>query len=172
MTNVGLPETTAAGSRVHAGAPPPGAPKVLAIASGGGHWVQLLRLQPAFEGCKILYATVQEGYRCQVDNAPFYVVPDCNRWDKLSVLRCAFAMFRLLLRLRPDVIVTTGAAPGYFAVYFGRWLGARTVWLDSIANAEELSLSGQMAGSKADLWLTQWPHLQREEGPLYRGNVL
>jgi len=25
-------------------------PKVLGISSGGGHWVQLLRLRPAFEG--------------------------------------------------------------------------------------------------------------------------
>lgn len=152
--------------------PAPKAPKVLAIASGGGHWVQLLRLQPAFAGCQILYATVQDGYRSQVGDTPFYVVPDCNRWGKLSVLWCAFHMLRLLLRLRPDVIVTTGAAPGYLAIYFGRWMGARTVWVDSIANAEELSLSGQMARGKADLWLTQWPHLQGEVGPRYCGNVL
>ena len=42
----------------------------------------------------------------------------------------------------------------------------------SIANAEELSLSGAKAGSCADLWLTQWPHLAREGGPRYLGNVL
>ena len=150
-----------------------GGPRVLAIASGGGHWVQLLRLRPAFAGCQILYATVSDGYRAQVGGAPFYVVPDCNRWGKLSVLWCACCTGLLLLRLRPDVIVTTGAAPGYVAVHLGRWLGARTVWLDSIANADELSLSGQMAGGKADLWLTQWPHLQGEkEGPRYCGNVL
>ena len=152
--------------------PAPRVPKVLAIASGGGHWVQLLRLQPAFAGCQVLYATVQDGYRTQVDDAPFYVVPDCNRWDKLSVLRCAFRMGLLLLRLRPDVIVTTGAAPGYLAVHLGRWLGARTVWLDSIANADELSMSGRMAGKKAHLWLTQWAHLQGAKGPRYCGNVL
>ena len=46
------------------------------------------------------------------------------------------------MRLRPDVVITTGAAPGYFAVRIGKLLGARVVWVDSIANAEELSLSG------------------------------
>jgi hypothetical protein len=74
--------------------------------------------------------------------------------------------------MRPDVIVTTGAAPGYFAVRFGRLLGTRTVWVDSIANAEELSMSGRMAGKHASLWLTQWPHLAQGGGPEYRGSVL
>jgi hypothetical protein len=57
-------------------------------------------------------------------------------------------------------------------VRFGKWLGARVVWVDSIANVEELSMSGAKAGSFVDLWLTQWPHLARESGPHCFGNVL
>ena len=51
-------------------------------------------------------------------------------------------------------------------------MGARTIWLDSIANVEELSMSGSWIGRSADLWLTQWPHLARPEGPHYAGSVL
>ena len=47
--------------------------------------------------------------------------------------------FLVVLRERPDVVVSTGAAPGYFALRFGRLFGARTLWLESIANVEELS---------------------------------
>jgi len=35
-----------------------------------------------------------------------------------------------------------------------------------------LSLSGRRVGPWADLWLTQWEHLARPEGPEYRGSVL
>ncbi|RYD48381.1 MAG: UDP-N-acetylglucosamine--LPS N-acetylglucosamine transferase [Verrucomicrobiaceae bacterium] len=146
--------------------------KILAIASGGGHWVQLLRMRPAFEGAEVVYATVREGYRADVGDADFRLIPDCNRWNKLAVLRSAAAIFLLLLRLRPDVVITTGAAPGYFGVRFGKLLGARVVWVDSVANAEELSLSGQKAGSFVDLWLTQWPHLATDGGPQCMGSVL
>ena len=147
--------------------------KILAISSGGGHWVQLLRLRPAFEGCDVVYATVKEGYRSDLgEGADFRVIPDANRWSKLKLLHSALAIFLLLLRLRPDVVITTGAAPGYFAVRFGKLLGARVVWIDSVANAEELSLSGQKAGSFVDLWLTQWPHLARNGGPQCFGSVL
>jgi hypothetical protein len=147
-------------------------PKVLAISSGGGHWVQLLRLRPAFEGCDVVYATVREGYRGDVGDAEFRLVPDANRWNKLALVRSAAAIFALVLSERPDVVITTGAAPGYFAVRIGKWLGARVVWLDSVANAEELSMSGEKSGGFVDLWLTQWPHLAREGGPRCFGSVL
>ena len=148
-------------------------PKVLAISSGGGHWVQLLRLRPAFEGCDITFATVREGYRDDLQgDSGFLVIPDANRWSKLRLLRSAIVITLVLLRLRPDVVITTGAAPGYFALRIGKWLGARVVWLDSIANAGELSMSGQKAGRFADLWLTQWPHLASDGGPEYFGSVL
>ena len=70
------------------------------------------------------------------------------------------------------MIVSTGAAPGYIAIRLGKLFGARSVWVDSIANPEQLSMSGAMAGRYADLWLTQWPHLAKRDGPYYRGAVL
>lgn len=149
------------------------APRILAISSGGGHWIQLLRLRPAFDGCKVVYATVLEGYRSDLDGKEdFRVVPDSNRSNKIGLIRSAWSIFWLICRLRPDVVVSTGAAPGYFGVRFGKWLGARVIWVDSIANAEELSMSGAKAGAFVDLWLTQWPHLARENGPKHFGNVL
>ncbi|MEI8037518.1 MAG: UDP-N-acetylglucosamine--LPS N-acetylglucosamine transferase [Verrucomicrobiota bacterium] len=147
-------------------------PKLLAISSGGGHWVQLLRLRPAFEGCDVVFATVREEYRDNIGNAEFRLVPDANRWHKLALLRCALAVLSLMVREMPDIVITTGAAPGYFGVRIGKWLGARVVWIDSVANAEELSMSGQKAGAFSDLWLTQWPHLAGDGGPKYIGNVL
>ena len=146
--------------------------RILAISSGGGHWVQLLRLRPAFDGHEVLFATVSAGYRTEIGDAPFQMVPDATRWNKFGILRCTAAIVLLLARVRPDIIVSTGALPGYLAVRLGHLFGARTVWLDSIANVEVLSLSGQSIGRHADLWLTQWEHLARPEGPLHRGAVL
>ena len=40
----------------------------------------------------------------------------------LSLVVMALRLFIVHLRVRPDVVITTGAAPGYFALRFGRWL--------------------------------------------------
>lgn len=147
-------------------------PKVLAVSSGGGHWVQLRRIAPAFEGAEVVYVSVEQSYRAQVNGARFRLVPDATRWSRWGLLRLAIAMGRILLEERPDVIISTGAAPGYIAIRMGRWFGARTMWIDSIANAEVMSLSGQKALRCADRCLTQWPHLASDRGPDFAGAVL
>ena len=146
--------------------------RILAIASGGGHWVQLLRLRPAFEGHRVTFVTVRPSYRADIGEAPFFVVNDATRWDKVGLVRMAIKLAWILLRVRPHVVISTGAAPGYFAIRFGRLLGARTIWLDSIANVEELSMTGRIVGPHADLWLTQWQHLAAPAGPRFEGAVL
>lgn len=146
--------------------------KVLAVASGGGHWVQLLRLLPAFDAHQVVFVTVNPAYRPQVASHRFYAVRDATRWNKFGLVVLFLQLVRILLWERPDVIVSTGAAPGFLALRLGRLIGARTVWIDSIANVEQLSMSGQKIGSRADLWLTQWPHLARPDGPHYIGAVL
>jgi UDP-N-acetylglucosamine:LPS N-acetylglucosamine transferase len=145
---------------------------VLAISSGGGHWLQLLRLGPAFEGLDVAFATLDANCRVDVGAARFYVVRDGSRWNKLKLIVSAFSVLLVLLRERPFFVISTGAAPGLFGIIFGKLLRSRTIWVDSIANAEQLSMSGRIAGRWADLWLTQWPELARPGGPEYAGTVL
>jgi UDP-N-acetylglucosamine:LPS N-acetylglucosamine transferase len=146
--------------------------RILAVSSGGGHWVQMLRLRPAFAGKHVTYASVGTHRAADVAPSAYHAIPDANRAQKLKLLWLLLRLGWLVLRLRPDVVISTGAAPGYVAVRIGRMLGARTLFLDSIANAEELSLSANLARRHCDLVLTQWPHLAEGDNPGYRGSVL
>jgi hypothetical protein len=49
---------------------------------------------------------------------------------------------------------------------------SRTIWIDSIASVETMSLSGRLARFVADAWLVQWVHLARPGGPEFWGAVL
>ena len=158
--------------------------RVLAIASAGGHWVQLRRLRPAWDGCRVSYVTTSAGRRDEIisesemtgEEPAFYVITDATRWEKCKLLKQLLQIIKILLKERPHVVISTGAAPGFFALRIGKFLGARTIWVDSIANADELSLSGKKVGNCADLWLTQWKHLARprtkERQPRYEGSVI
>jgi UDP-N-acetylglucosamine:LPS N-acetylglucosamine transferase len=143
----------------------------MAVASSGGHWVQLRRLQPAFDGHDVAYVTTHRGHRCEVGSARFYAVRDGNRTSKLALFVSALQIALVLVRERPQIVISTGAAPGYFAICGAKLLGARTVWIDSVANVDELSMSGRLASEKADLCLTQWPHLAGGF-VTYQGSVL
>jgi UDP-N-acetylglucosamine:LPS N-acetylglucosamine transferase len=131
-----------------------------------------MRITQAFADCSVTFVTVHDSYRDQVAGHGFYVVNDANRWNRLALLKAAGKLAWIVWKEKPDVVISTGAAPGYLALRLGRIIGARTIWLDSIANVEQLSMSGAKIGRFADLWLTQWPHLTRPGGPYYAGSVL
>ncbi|MFW6313842.1 MAG: UDP-N-acetylglucosamine--LPS N-acetylglucosamine transferase, partial [Spirochaetota bacterium] len=145
---------------------------VLALSSGGGHWIELLRLRPAWEGLDVVYATVHAESSTDVGPAPLFAIPDGNLHTVLRLPRVCGAVFLLVMRIRPRAIVSTGAAPGFFALFFGKLIGAKTVWVDSIANADQLSLSGKAVRPFADAWLTQWDHIASDRGPHCYGSVL
>lgn len=121
-----------------------------------------------------MWATVDASYQAQLNRPEerFFVLPDATRWNKLALAHLLFKITLLIIRQQPDVIITTGAAPGYFALVIGRLLRKKTCWIDSIANAEEMSLSGKKAGKWASLWITQWEDVASEQGPSYFGSVL
>jgi UDP-N-acetylglucosamine:LPS N-acetylglucosamine transferase len=159
-----------------------GQKRILAIASGGGHWIQLYRLRPAFDGQRVTYASTAHGLgpglvadaRQRGEAEPSYVeLPEANRWQKIKLVHLVFSIAWLVLRVRPHFVITTGAAHGVFALRFGKLIGARTIWIESIANADTMSMSGQLVRRHADIWLTQWEHLAKlPEGPEFRGAVL
>jgi UDP-N-acetylglucosamine:LPS N-acetylglucosamine transferase len=149
------------------------AKRILAIASGGGHWVQMRRLAPAFAEFEVAYVSVFPDYAEQVLGHRFYTVTDVSRISLIKLIGLIPQFSAILLRERPDVVITTGSAPGLVGIALAKLLtGARTIWIDSIANSEQMSLSGRQAKMFADHWLTQWPQLANAKGPSYWGAVL
>ncbi len=145
--------------------------KVLAVASLGGHWVQLLRIcRVLADSYDIEYVCTDSGAAAMTGGAPLHVVRDFSRWDAYRLPGGFIAMRRIFRRVHPDVVITTGAAPGLVAVAVARMQGVRSLWIDSIANSAALSGSGRMATHIADDTFTQWPHLAGGKVKYY-GNI-
>jgi hypothetical protein len=58
------------------------------------------------------------------------------------------------------------------AIFLGKAFGIRTIWVDSIANVQKISRSGELVKNKADVFLTQWEHLSNQQAVLFKGSVL
>lgn len=145
---------------------------IVAIGSEGGHWEQLMLLSEAFTGMNVLFVTTKRELLDQAKLSNGRVVSDCNRDRPLEMAKCLWQCARLMFSVRPKMVVTTGAAPGLLCLAMGKLTGAKTVWVESFANAEQLSLSGKIARHFASTRVTQWPHLARAGGPVYEGELL
>jgi UDP-N-acetylglucosamine:LPS N-acetylglucosamine transferase len=145
--------------------------KILAISSPGGHWTQLQRIMPACLPHTIVYVSTLKGYENEVPNNIFYMVRDASRSNKISLVVLFFQLLKIMYVEKPNIVISTGAAPGLCAIIIAKLFGKKTIWVDSIANSKKLSASGIIAKYFTDLHLTQWKHLKTSKTQFF-GTVL
>ncbi len=147
---------------------------VCLAASSGGHLTQLLKVTGDWESYDTFVVTTSDVVREAIRRfGRAYTVGECNRDHPLRVIAVLARCLWILVRERPDVVVSTGAAPGCLICLLGILFGAKVVWLDSIANVGRLSLSGRLVRPIASKFLVQWPELvERYPGVEYEGTVL
>lgn len=153
---------------------PADARHVLAAASLGGHWIQLLRLTAGMHRreCRVDYLSTHDRCATMIPRGSrFFRLGDFSRTDSWRLFPALWRAIRIVRRLHPDVVVSTGAAPGLVTIIAARLCGVRAVWVDSIANVEQLSMCGRLASRIASETYTQWPQLAGGR-VRYAGNVL
>lgn len=134
--------------------------KVCLVASAGGHLSQLLRLKDSWNGYDTFCITTSNTVRAKLQEyRRVYVVGECNREHLFRLGIVLVCSIYAILRERPYVVISTGAAVGCIVCFLGKLLGAKAIWIDSITNVEQISLSGRMVRYISDLFLVQWPEL-------------
>jgi UDP-N-acetylglucosamine:LPS N-acetylglucosamine transferase len=134
--------------------------RICLAASAGGHISQLLKLAACWNGYETFCVTTTEVVRNKLNKlGEVYVVGECNRQHPIRVIAVFLRCVRIVLREKPDVVISTGAAAGCMLCFLSKLFGAKVVWIDSITNVERISLSGRMVRYIADLFLVQWPEL-------------
>jgi len=78
-----------------------------------------------------------------------------------NLVRNVLLAFRVMFRLRPNAVVSTGAGVGVPFLYVARALGKKAIYVESLARAEQLSLSGRLVYPVATDFFVQWPELAR-----------
>lgn len=147
--------------------------KILAIASGGGHWEQLMLLRPAFDQATVKYVTTLSGLPSRAGIVDYALIHECNRNNLGKLAINCWKLSWIIFRFRPNVVISTGALPGLIAIILAKVIfRKRTIWIDSVANAKELSLSGKSARHFSNLWVTQWEEVAASTGASYLGRVI
>ncbi len=145
--------------------------KVFAVASIGGHWVQLLRIAKALEKeFDVVYMSTHEKCATMVEGRIYYSMNDFSRWDFYKMFPELLHSIYIICKEKPSVVITTGAAPGLMCLFAAKICGIRTIWIDSIANVEHISFSGRIASKFASRIYTQWPSLAGNK-VIFAGNI-
>ena len=90
-----------------------------------------------------------------------------------NLLRNIVLASRLLVKQRPDMILTTGSGVAAPFVWWARLLGIPTVFVESITRITEISLTARMVRPFVTKMLIQWPELESQyPGVEYHGRIV
>jgi UDP-N-acetylglucosamine transferase subunit ALG13 len=139
--------------------------RVCLAGSGGGHLRQLLDLEAVWS--KYDYFIISEDSalsRSLAATHPVYFVRHFAYGQaKLgwpfrmlaSSLRNFFQSARIMLRERPDIVLSTGAGAVFFSILWARLLGAKFILIESFARFDRPSLFGRIAAPFAQYKIVQ-----------------
>ena len=144
-------------------------PHALLVGSAGGHLAQLVRLAPWWRELDRSWVTFDkpDARSILTDEDVTWAHHPTTR-NIPNLLRNSRLAVGHLRRLRPDVVVSTGAAVAvpYFVV--ARLLGIPTVYVEVFDRIDSPTLTGRLCRPIATRFCVQWP----EQQELYRGSVV
>lgn len=150
-----------------------GAVKALLVCSPGGHLLQMLCLQPAWNDLARVWVTLEAADSDHLlrDERVVLARGPTNRsvGALLANLRLAW---RIVRRERPDVILSTGAALAFPFFLAGKLHGARLVYVESLTRIRGLSLTGRLVYPLADAFFVQWPEAAGPRRARFEGGLL
>ena len=131
--------------------------KVLFCSSPGGHWVQLQRVAELLTCKESLFIKANPIGQAESGTG----LEDFSIRELWRGVRQFPRARRIVKEYSPDIVLSTGAAPGLLLLLAARLSGCQCIWVDSVANSRRLSLSGRAACLFCQHVLTQWPELAR-----------
>lgn len=141
------------------------APVICLSASGGGHFRQLLDLEPLWSRYPHFLVTEDTvlgrslARREDVEFIPHFALGQSRMgkaWAMLSAAaRSAWRSLKIMLRRRPDVVITTGAGSQVFVILWARMIGTKVILVDSFARFHAPSKFARIGGPLANVRITQ-----------------
>lgn len=136
--------------------------KVLFISSTGGHFNELLQLKKTMKKYDSYIVTEKTkstiSMKKHFGDKIFYLVYGTK--SHFSYLykfpyNC-FKSFYYFLKIKPDVVITTGAHTGVIMCYIAKLFRKKVIYIETFANMHSKTVSGRLVYPIADMFVVQW----------------
>ena len=122
--------------------------------------VQARQLAAAYEEYDHFYFTFKGGVVDEMNKTSrIRAIPNIVKHNPLSWIIGAVLSAHAVLVERPDVVISTGAGIVVFFCIFAKLLGAKLIFIESMARIEKPTLTARFLYPFADLFIVQWPNL-------------
>ena len=136
--------------------------KVLFISSTGGHLAEMLKLNAMFKKYDFHIVTEKTknnmGLKEKYPNRVSFLIPGSKPLFiyLFKLLGNCFVSLYIYLKIRPKVIITTGAHNAGPMCCIGKILGSKIIYIETLANSESKTKAGRIIYLFADMFIVQW----------------
>lgn len=131
--------------------------KVCLVGSSGGHLTHLYMLKDFWKDKDRFWVTFdKEDARSILENEK--VIPcyyPTNRNIK-NLIKNTFLAIRVLLKEKPDLIISSGAAVAVPFFYIGKILGTKLIYIEVFDRIDKPTVTGKLVYPIADKFIVQW----------------
>lgn len=146
--------------------------KIALICSHGGHLTEIMYLLEVFEDHEIFFITYKN-FRTNDLEYKKYLLENIGT-STVKMFKACYKTLKILLKERPDTIISTGSEIAIPAFILAKFLGIRTIFIESWCRVKTKSGTGKIVYPFSDLFLVQWPELLELYGKKakYKGAVI
>ncbi len=131
--------------------------KICLVGSSGGHLTHLYLLKDFWMKHDRFWVTFEkvDSKSLLGDEKKYWCYFPTNR-NVFNLIRNTFLAFKILRKERPDLIISSGAAPAIPFFYLGKLFGAKTTYLEVYDRIELPTVTGKLVYPVTDKFLLQW----------------
>ena len=136
--------------------------KICFVGSSGGHLTHLYMLKPFWSGKKRFWCTFdKEDARSVLEGEKIYPVYYPSNRSLKALLINTYRAFRILKKEKPDLIISTGAAPAIPFFWIGKFMGAKTIYIEVFDRINRPTIAGKVCYPVTDRFIVEWEEMKK-----------
>lgn len=147
--------------------------KICIACSAGGHLHEILQIEDAYKNYEYFYLTFKKVNSIELaKRRKVYFITDPKR-NPIKFIKNFFETLSIIIKERPNVVISNGAGVAINACVISKLLGARILFIESFCRVRKKSLSARILYLIADVFLVQWKNMVNIYGKKakYAGSV-
>lgn len=142
--------------------------KICLVGSSGGHLAHLYMLKSFWQDKKRFWVTFdKEDARSILKNEKMYCCYYPTNRNIKNLIRNIFVAIKVLIKEKPDIIISSGAAVAVPFFYIGKIFGKKLVYIEIYDRIDTATVTGKLVYPISDLFFVQWD----EQTKVYKKSI-
>ena len=135
--------------------------KVCLVGSSGGHLTHLYMLKPFWKNKERFWVTFDKAdAQSLLEGEKMYPCYFPTNRNIKNLIRNTFLAIKILIKEKPNLIVSSGAAVAVPFFWLGKLFGAKTIYIEVFDRIDKSTLTGKLVYPVTDKFIVQWDEMK------------